>query len=307
MSSKNWIYTVIFFVVFLIISTELVYQCFHFNRTQTDYIVNDKLSKLNNKYYETILIGDSLSQNAISTIKLHSSILNLTTNNAITLAGQYFVINRYLENNRKPKNIYLFCTSDHLYQDLDTQLTYLYFTTVFNKLNEINEIKKIRPSLYEVNFTIDRYTESRLNYLKFSSHYKPKKKNTPVEIDETSLSNYGVSFMNEKIMRTINKKSSQLNLVNEIPKVYIKKIHDMSKENNINFTIVMEPMPKQINDLFMQSEIYDFIKMEKINLENINDYYTFSNYFFRHDGVHVYGKANNYYQNLIDKHIVDIY
>ena len=116
MNNKAWLYSFIAFTLVLFICLELAFQLINFSRTEVDYVVKEKLSKeVKENTYETLVLGDSLGRNALSTIKIHNSILDLTTNNAISLAGQYFIIKRYLQNNPRPKNIFLFTISEHLY------------------------------------------------------------------------------------------------------------------------------------------------------------------------------------------------
>lgn len=309
MNNKAWLYSFIAFTLVLFICLELAFQLINFSRTEVDYVVKEKLSKeVKENTYETLVLGDSLGRNALSTIKIHNSILDLTTNNAISLAGQYFIIKRYLQNNPRPKNIFLFTISEHLYENLDTEHTYLYFKTVFTNEDEISEIKALRPGFYDDGFSIDSYTESRLKLLKFLTHFHPKPRIVPSNISlDWMESNSDNDFMNEIIRRKINIKEQQILTINEIPEIYLEKINSLCKDNNIEFTLVLEPMPKTVNEIFNNSKVFNYIETLDIRYININDYYTFSNNFFKTDGIHISGNANIYYQNLIDKHVLDLY
>jgi hypothetical protein len=260
---------------------------------------------MKDKNFETIIIGDSLSKNAISSLNIHPHIADLSSNNALSVAGNYFILKRYLKNNKAPKNIYFFCVPNHLHQNLNTMYTYSYFTTIFTKKEEMESIKKIKPHLYD-DYSFSKYTESRLKALKFFTHYKPKKKKKPVLIKESELIKKE-NFMNSQIRSNIDLIKKYQNTIHDVPKVYIDKIISLCKEMNINFKLVIEPIPQESNRSFMQSKIYQYLKDRNVSIYNVNEHYKFNNYFFRGDGRHIKGKVNQFYQNYIDEHILDIY
>ena len=97
------------------------------------------------------------------------------------------------------------------------------------------------------------------------------------------------------------------NEIKIIPKIYIDKIKKLSDDLGIKLTIVIAPTPLAVNNIFRKSEIYKYILEKDIKLINVNDFYEFNNYFFHSDGTHINGKVNEFYQNLIDKNILNIY
>jgi hypothetical protein len=260
---------------------------------------------MKDKNFETIIIGDSLAKHSIGTLKLHPYILDLSSNNAISVAGNYFILKRYLAHNKKPKNIYFFCIPNHLHQNLDTKLTYSYFTTIFTKKEEMESIKKIKPHLYD-DYSFSKYTESRLKALKFFTHFKPKKRKNAIMVKESELIKKE-HFMNNQIRKYINIVKDDQNIIHDVPKVYLDKIISLCHDMNINFKLIIEPTPQECNRSFMQSKIYQYLKDRNVSIYNVNEHYKFNNYFFRGDGVHIKGKVNQFYQNYIDEHILDIY
>jgi len=307
MNPKTWLIALITFIVIGVLSIEAFYQTHKYNRHYVDYLINTKLDQLKNKEFETIILGDSLAHNAIGALKLHSYILDLTSNNALSVAGNYFLLKRYLKQNKKPKNLYYFVVPGHLYQNLDTQYTYSYFTTVFTQEDEIENIQKIKPNLFKEDYSFSKYTEKRLKALKFWTHYNvAPKKSLPIQINENDLIKKE-NFMNAKIENKIKYLREMKNIINVVPKKYIDRIVTLCNTLDINFILVIEPIPKLSNKLFLQSDMYKFLQEKNIFIYNINDIYTFNNYFFRYDGRHIRAKVNQYYQNLIDENIVDIY
>jgi len=305
MNDKSWLKIFFTLIIIQVLAIEIFYRTYHYNRHYVDYIVKTRLAHLKNQSYETVIIGDSLAHNAMGHLKLHPQILDLTTNNAISIAGNYFILKRYLANNKKPKNIYLFCVPNHLHQNLNTIYTYSYFTTIFNKKDEMESIKKIKPNLYNNN-SFEKYTESRLKALKFFTHYKPKKREKAVVVKESELVKKE-NFMNSQIQSNIDLIKSDENTIHEIPKVYIDKILSLCKKEGINFKLVIEPIPQESNKSFMKSKLYKYLKDRNVSMYNVNEHYKFNNYLFKGDGRHIKGKANQFFQNYIDEHILDIY
>jgi hypothetical protein len=305
MKNKSWLIALFVFMTIQVVTIELFYRAHEYNRHYVDYLVKIKLANLKNKNFETVIIGDSLAKNAIGTLEIKSNILDLTSNNALSIAGNYFILKRYLKENKKPKNVYLFCVPNHLHQNLDTIHTYSYFTTVFTKKEEMESIKKVKPHLYD-DYSFSKYTESRLKSFKFLTHYKAKKRKHPVLVKESELIKKE-NFINSQIEKKIALIKKDQNVIYDVPKTYIDKLVSLCNEMNINFTLVIEPIPQESNKSFMHSKLYSYLKEKNISLYNINEHYSFNNYLFRGDGRHIKGKANQFFQNYIDEHILDIY
>ena len=306
MHGNKWIKVWFTFITVTVLLLEVNYRFYTYNRHYVDYLVNDFIPNLKNKEYETILLGDSLAKNSFSTLNIHQNILDLTSNQAISMAGNYYLLERYIKNNKVPKKIYLFFIPEFLQNNLDQNTTYLYFETVFNKENEINEIMSIKPNLFKNNFNINKYFESRKKSIMFLNHYTPKKRLNYEEIDESSLIKK-VDFINKKISSRIAKSNNYRHVMKDIPKIYLKRIIDFCKNNNIEFTVIIEPIPSEINNIFKESDWNKYLKDQNIGFYNINNIYNFNSYFFRRDGIHIDKNMNMYYQNLIDKYILDIY
>ncbi len=305
MRNKKWLLTLLIFIISNIIIIETIYQVNNYDRHEVDYLIKKRIPQYKNKEFENILLGDSLARNALGNMVMPSDIVELTSNNAVSMAGNYFILKRYLKNNKKPKKLYLFCIPDHLYQDLNTQHTYSYFEKVFTDKKEIAEIQKIKPSLFKNHFSFNKYIESRLKTLKFLQYYRGKQKEKFTLMIEKPLCEKK-DFMNKDIKREINDMQMNKDIIYEIPKIYIDKMNNLCKILNIKFTIVIEPIPEDINKIFKISAIYRYIKNKKIKIININDFYNFNNYFFKNDGTHIHGNTNLYYQNLINKHVIKL-
>jgi hypothetical protein len=305
-SAKQWLYRFIATVVTLFLSLEIVYQMVPFHRHNVAYLVNEFIPSLHNRSYETVLLGDSLAAATFNRLKLHDHILDLTSNQAVSMAGNYFILERYLENNRAPKRIYLFVIPMFLHNNLHQRWTYNYFETVFTRPSEITQIQAILPDLYAKKYSFDRYIESRKNSLKITSCYRVKPRLPHQSIDEKSLKK-DTNFMNQALYDEIATAQSQASTLEPIPTHFLEKIQTLCTRLKIDFTLVLEPMPPKVNEIFKNSKFMHYLKDRDISVININDYYTFDNLYFKHDGFHINKDVNKYYQELLDKHILDIY
>jgi hypothetical protein len=114
---------------------------------------------------DILVLGDSFALTAFynkgkvfsSSDKLMSSIVSLATNADVTMAGQYFVLKRYLEKNRPPKMVFLISTP-FLWDFTLGKLSDNYFFSFFTNRQEIRDV------LFK---TKDIYFLIRLLYYKF--------------------------------------------------------------------------------------------------------------------------------------------
>ena len=309
MNAKQWLKILFIFMVSIVALLELKYQIFPLHRHEVDYLLKEQLPKLKNKSYKTIILGDSLAHNAFSILKLKKGILDLTSNKAISLAGDYYILKRYLKQNSSPKEVYLFAIPAFLHYELNSYLTYSYYETVFTHEEEIQEMQKLKPELYRDLFTIDRFFEKRDNAFNFSG-YKPKERKKYLKIEEKDLKK-NAHYMNQKIKDNIVEATNFRDIIEEMPKVYFDKIMAICKQKGIKLTVVIEPVFKAYNPLYYGSKWDNYLKEKATNgdivYKNINDYYQFNVYFFKKDGRHLNKKVNQYYQGLLDKHVLDLF
>ena len=229
-------------------------------------------------------MGTSLSKNALGGLNIHKNILELTSNSGVSLAGNYFILKRYLSHNNKPNDLYIFIVPSILYENLNTTGTYSYFESVFNNDKEIKEIKEIRPKLYTRKFSFDKYFESRLKSINIFRHYRQKGRVDHVNIIENSLDEFKQDdFMSENIYNRIEVAKENKYKIKIIPRTYIDRIKKICDELDIKLTVVIEPLPSDINDIFKESKIYKYILNKNITVLNINDYYSFNNNFFNRE------------------------
>jgi hypothetical protein len=309
MNAKKWLVKFVFFVMSFVLLVELKYQLSPGYRHDVDYILNEHVANLKDKSYNTVIIGDSLAHNAFEKLELKKNILDLSSNQAISLAGDYFLLQRYLKNNQVPKEIFLFAIPDFLHNDLNQSWTYSYFETIFTQEHEIKEIQSLKSNLFTAGFDLDKYFESRKKSLNLGG-YKPPVRQKHTHVEEKELIK-APKYTNKMLEARIQKSIVSQKKMEIIPKVYLDKIIKLCQDKGIKLTLVIEPLFDECRVIFKNSTWYKTLKEKATKKEfiyvDINDFYTFDKSFFKHDGTHIDGKVNQYYQGLLDKHVLDLF
>ncbi len=305
MNAKKFIKLFFLSIVLCFLIIEIIFQlnkCQYKNKV--DYIVNYKLNKIKNQKFDSLILGDSISEMVLSPTILKNGILDLSTTVPVSLVGNYFIIRRFIKNKNSVKSIYLFSSIELLNETLNRELTYSYFESIFINKNEKNEIMKIRLDLYK-NTIFDDYFISRRSTLFFPKCFKNVLKEKPIYINETNLikkEKFTNRSINDRIL-----KYQKYKLIPELPKVYLNKIIKLCEQNNIKFTLIIEPSLEKANEIFKKSLWKQHLDKMTLKVININSIYQFNNYAFHSDGLHLRGDDNLYYQNIINKYILKIY
>ncbi|XPV69608.1 MAG: hypothetical protein ACNI25_03325 [Halarcobacter sp.] len=307
MSYKKWIFLFFILNILSVLIIEILYRIYYVEyRHNVDYLVKKTIPSLKNENKEVLILGDSVANGAFKNLILKDNVLDLTSNRAISIAGNYFLLKRYLKQNNIPKKVYLFVIPEFFQNDLNEPYTYLFFETVFTEKEEINEIKKLKPTLYNSNHVIDKYFERRIKGLFKEDKYKAVKRDSFIDIDETKIYNDFIN-LNDNVLNRINSYKKSLNKLEKLSTVYLSKLKTLCLKNNIEFNIVIEPVPIEIQKLFYNSKIYNYLNLNNYRIIDVNDYYKFGNNHFIKDSIHFSGNINNLFQKIIDKNIIDIF
>jgi hypothetical protein len=308
MNPKKWLFLWVITIMMLTASVEIKFNYFKKHRHIVDFLTNEYIPNVINKQGGIVILGDSVANNAFAKLEnINSDIIDLTSNGAISLAGNYFLLKRFMAENN-PRSVYLVATPDLFYNTLNDKTSYSYFETVFTQPEEISSIKALSPYFYhkDKESKINRYFESRRNELNFSSRFKPKLKQAAEEIAPTSL-DVNQDFKMHLIDKAVSEQINRINTVDTLPKEYLKKTIALCKAENISLTLVIGPSPIGVANAFNQSNWYEYLSNLDLALVNIGNIYQFSNYWFRRDGFHLSPRANKYYQNLLNKHVLKLY
>ena len=302
--SKKWILLFISIVIFLLVILEfLSYRNKNHFRHEVDYKVY--LSEYSTqKNIDTILLSDSVSYGPLSRYKLKQNILDLSSNQAISLAGNYFMLKRYLKRHKAPKEVYLFFIYDLFYNNLTSRLNYLYFTTVFTKKAEQEEMSRIHR--FEIYDKLNYFNSRKSNLKKYFKAFTPR-----IKKDFTDI--YNLSTVQKKIKKTVYKSRVKFYTnakLTSFASHFLKKIIKLCQSHNIKLTLVVEPIAEAHYSKFINSKLYHYLLKESKNklftLKDVNNYYNFKIEYFR-DAIHLSGSFEKKYLSLLNQNIIRLF
>lgn len=302
---RNWI--LLFFVAvisILIILEFLSYQAKDKFRHEVDYKVH-LAHHTTQKNIDTILLSDSVTYEAMGKFQLNENILDLTSNQGISLAGNYFLLQRYLQQHKAPKEVFLFFIYGLFTNSLNSKYDYLYFTTVFTDKNEIHEIADYGKK--EVYDKLDYFNIRKLNIKKYFQEYVPGKK-------AIFNRNYNlIKLQNKADIKISDKKIKVFAQAKLFPFAnhFLQKIIDLCKDNDISLVLVVEPMLYEQHRAYVNSDLYRVLKEKEakgaFTLMDANNYYQFGIQSFRKDRVHLGYEFQKKYLDIIDRHILKLF
>ena len=124
--------TIFFFATLLaanIISTIILHSAkasHYFRAGEEIFFALEKSSRASNA--ATAVLGDSVANQLFSLINENKNdMIVLTSNRAISMAGQYIILDNIIRSDKKLKKIYLVCTPGSLFYDLNEVYTFNYF------------------------------------------------------------------------------------------------------------------------------------------------------------------------------------
>jgi len=93
------------------------------------YFAIDKSKKKNNA--KKVLLGDSVGKQMFDSMEDNDTVNSLTSNQAISMAGQYLLLNNYIKAGNRIDTAYVFFTPFSFANNLDQIYTYNYFVKPF--------------------------------------------------------------------------------------------------------------------------------------------------------------------------------
>lgn len=168
-----------------------------------------------------LIVGDSMCHQMFNGLQKYNSDYTIVgSNGAITLAGQYLLVNEYLKNHENVTDICMFFFPGSLSRSYDTKLGYQYVVMPFGNYNLLTDLE---PNTIE---------------------------------DMASV--YGEVFLNQKVINWMEKsavgKKIYYNLLKEsgigyvekskleIANQYVKKIYELCEQNNIRLHFYPSPV-----------------------------------------------------------------
>jgi|GEM_PF-5633308 len=263
------------------------------------------LSQTNNRRYRALLLGDSVFRNVADRFHRHPDVLDLSSNANVSLAGNFFLLQRFFQNNNHAENVFLFFDPDLLTSNLRSNMSYSYFTTVFNRPEEVRMIESLhRHDL----FTHNDWGYKRLAAFKrlFQPCYLPA---VPVFLDsqpthlETALTNRVALIIQNRIHRSYSDFSP-------IAATYLRKMAELCRVHHCSLTLVLEPLPESFYPYFLRSPLMtrldNFVCDHNLSLMDANTFLIFKDAAFI-DGFHLKKNWRYRFARLINRNIVNIF
>ncbi|EKE02177.1 MAG: hypothetical protein ACD_20C00413G0001 [uncultured bacterium] len=314
---KKWLKTTFVLVILFSICFEINYRLNSYYRHEVDEKVAI-LDKTRDNDFNIIILSDSVTLNALKDIRIKNEIYNLSTNEAISFAGNYFLLKRYLSNNIAPKKVFIFIVPHLLINNLKSQTATTYFESVFYRKDEISKIKELgRNDLYKNIYFKLFQIQMQLRYRAFKSQLFKFVKSQNATISLLDVRNnldlekndiYKQEVLDETDFKTLldTNKSS----MSEIAKIFLKEIYNLCKANNTELMIILEPINPDVYPMWSNSalkkDFYKFLSENNIKFEDVNTLYSFPQAAFLYDAIHLRPNWNYKYALLIDEHILDL-
>ena len=183
-------------VVFLLLLPGELYKMYFMEDFESiagyEIRVAEKNSKTKtSKKVKKLILGDSTGHALYPTENEYNNAVSLACNQAITMAGQYFLLKNYIETNinNLPKEVILLCTPFTLSNDVDIY-AYQYFLKSF----PIKEYKFLYSDyLYERIRSIPFYWTANLPFIQ-TSNYTPRV-SIPQQQDIQNISNVSIEYL----------------------------------------------------------------------------------------------------------------
>lgn len=216
--------------------------------------------------YEEVILGDSVSRQIFNIRNQEGShYYHLSSNQAISVLGNYILLKKYLKNNPQTKKVYLIMRPTSFNNDLNQKWTYVYFILPFFNRENIEFFSGDVLEKLE-----NRNKKIYLNYNFIKILEKNPKFALGLKIDYSNNIDH----------------SKDLASLSDISIEYLKKMEELCLEKNIKFKVLASPLsikePRE--QLKLKQEINDN------NFENIFSKYFQSILFYPEnsfvDGVH---------------------
>ncbi|MGL4998126.1 MAG: hypothetical protein ACRC5T_04095 [Cetobacterium sp.] len=250
MLHKKYFYsTLLYFLLGIFILVPIVYLVMGLTKPNED--VYEAINAANQKTnYTEVILGDSVSRQLFNIRNQEDSdYYHLSSNQAISVLGNYILLEKYLKNNPQTEKVYLMMRPTSFSNDLNQKWTYAYFILpFFNEENRSMFSKNILEKLK------NRNKEIYLNYNLINILEKNPKFALSIKIDYSN----NIDHSNNEAF------------LSDVSVEYLKKIDKLCSDNNIEFKVLSSPLSKK------ETKVY--LNLKKDISENNFDF-IFSKYF----------------------------
>ena len=185
------------------------------------------------KQVKKLLIGDSVGKQLYDNYKYNDSIYSLACNQAITIAGHYFLLNNFLQTNN---------------DQLPQEVIMIYSPTAFRNNVDIYAFQYFLKPFYNAEYKglMDNYLSNRIKEIPF--YYT-------TQLPYMKTSNYSPEYQLAE---------EEYGIFSPLSKIYLEKIVQLCEEKNIAFRLEPVPVTK------ISKENIEKLKQNKTNIPDIN-------------------------------------
>ena len=238
----------------------------------------------------SVILGDSVVNQIFESFKMQIGVVDLTTNQATGISGNYFLLKRYLEQNNHLKQVWLSFIPSVYSKDMSDDLSYTYFFSVFNRPEEISEYSECAMGRSGYDFDLNYKIKHRLDL--FSSPWitlnfwsqrwirsfgKAEGQFRPVESNYQSVDDAWKKIYDEELK------------LHPLTRCFLTKILRLSEEKNFQIHILINPVYRRrfnANSLvILKNSLKEFGSVTDFNDLSFYDEKSF------YDGVHLVNQS----------------
>ncbi|MGL4947337.1 MAG: hypothetical protein ACRDAQ_03835 [Cetobacterium sp.] len=250
MTHKKYFYkTFIYLCLGMLVLIPSIYLINGLSKPNAD--VYEAIGAANQKSdYKEVILGDSVSRQIFNIQNQENSkYYHLSSNQAISVLGNYILLEKYLKNNPQTEKVYLMMRPTSFNNDLNQKWTYAYFILPFFSVENIDLFSK-----KVLNKLKSRNKEIYLNYDLIKVLEKNPKLALSMKIDYSDHKDH----------------SKEEAFLSEVSIESLKKIEKLCFDNKIKFEILSSPLSEK------ETKVYSRLE-EDISKNNFTE--IFSRYF----------------------------
>ena len=176
-----------------------------------------------------LIVGDSVARQLFDGLQEENDTYCVAAcNQALTLAGQYLLIDTFLENHNNVTDVYLCIVPMSLSTEVDAKLGYNYFVAPFTLEGLINQLDETTIEYLEIKYGNIFLKDWMVRFID----------NSPIN------SKIYLNYIQNK--EQVEGNADKDILVSDVNKEYLEKIYNLCEENNVKLHFFSGPIPDNL-------------------------------------------------------------
>jgi hypothetical protein len=175
--------------------------------------------------YTKLVIGDSVCNQLFNDLQEYNDVYCLAGNNrAVTMAGEYLLIQEFLKAHPKTTDVYLIVGADMLQTKIDSTYGYQYVVIPFGEYNLLSNLEQE---------TLEDMKET------FGAFFLQKPVARLVRDSSTNRKLY-LSYLSNASQKKVEKETEDL--LSEVARCYLQKIYELGEIYDVNIHLLPDPL-----------------------------------------------------------------